>query len=64
MNILKSSLLVLVFLLVGGFTSQVFADSYSKTISVYKQSEAVQPFFKNCYGYAVFPTDRCSVQRQ
>ena len=32
------------------------ADSYSKTIEVFKKSEAVQPFFKNCYGYAVFPT--------
>lgn len=44
------------FLLIAGSSSQVFADSYSKTISVFKQSEAVQPFFKNCYGYAVFPT--------
>ncbi len=47
---------MLTFLLIAGLSSPVFADSYSKTISVYKQSEAVQPFFKNCYGYAVFPT--------
>ncbi|MDD9302683.1 MAG: hypothetical protein HUK40_10255 [Desulfobacter sp.] len=32
------------------------ADAYSKTISVFKKSEAVQPFFKSCYGYAIFPT--------
>ncbi len=44
------------FLLIAGSSSLAFADSYSKTISVFKQSEAVQPFFKNCYGYAVFPT--------
>ena len=32
------------------------ADSYSKTIDVFKKSPQVQPFFKNAYGYAVFPT--------
>ena len=54
MNFLKSILFLLVFLLIAGSSSQAFADSYLKTISVFKQSEAVQPFFKNCYGYAVF----------
>jgi lipid-binding SYLF domain-containing protein len=29
---------------------------YSSTIEVFKQSPAVQPFFENSYGYAVFPT--------
>lgn len=28
----------------------------SSTISVFKSSPTVQPFFKNAYGYAVFPT--------
>jgi lipid-binding SYLF domain-containing protein len=56
MKILKTSLFVAAFLLIAGSSSQVFADSYSKAVSVFKQSEAVQPFFKNCYGYAVFPT--------
>jgi lipid-binding SYLF domain-containing protein len=32
------------------------ADKYANTISVFQKSEAVQPFFKNSYGYAVFPT--------
>ncbi len=32
------------------------ADSYSNTIGVFKKSPAVQPFYKNAYGYAVFPT--------
>ena len=31
-------------------------NKYSNTIEVFKKSEAVQPFFENCYGYAVFPT--------
>ncbi len=32
------------------------ADSYSYTLSVFKDSPAVQPFFKSAYGYALFPT--------
>jgi len=32
------------------------ADKYADTIAVFKKSDAVQPFFKNAYGYAVFPT--------
>ena len=55
MKILKSSLWMLVFLMVAGIGSQTFADDYSHTISVYKQSDSVRPFFKDCYGYAVFP---------
>jgi lipid-binding SYLF domain-containing protein len=33
-----------------------YADKFTDTIDIYKKSEAVQPFFKNAYGYAVFPT--------
>ena len=32
------------------------ADKFTDTIQVFKKSKAVQPFFKNAYGYAVFPT--------
>lgn len=32
------------------------ADGYSNAIDVFKQSQAAQPFFKNAYGYAIFPT--------
>ena len=32
------------------------ADKFTDTIQVFKKSETVQPFFKNAYGYAVFPT--------
>jgi len=34
----------------------VYADKFTDTIDIYKKAEAVQPFFKNSYGYAVFPT--------
>ena len=37
-------------------TSATAADDYSSTIDVFKQSPQVQPYFKNAYGYAVFPT--------
>ena len=30
--------------------------AYQRTLSVYRESPAVAPFFKNSYGYAVFPT--------
>jgi hypothetical protein len=32
------------------------ADSNEKTIAVFKKSSAVQPYFANAYGYAVYPT--------
>lgn len=31
------------------------ADSFTQAIAVFNKSEAVQPFFENAYGYAVFP---------
>lgn len=56
MGRLKYSLLVLSFLLLAGSGASAFADSYSKTLSMFKQYDAVKPFFKDSYGYAVFPT--------
>jgi len=47
---------VLVFMMTAILPIPVCADSYSDTIEIYKKSESVQPFFKNAYGYAVFPT--------
>jgi lipid-binding SYLF domain-containing protein len=40
----------------SNFSNLAQADSYSDTIEVFQKSQVVQPFFKNCYGYAVFPT--------
>ena len=38
------------------YSNPAQADSYSSTIDVFKKAPAVQPFFQNAYGYAVFPT--------
>ena len=38
------------------FSDLAQADSYSDSIELFQKSPAVQYFFKNCYGYAVFPT--------
>ena len=32
------------------------ANKYADTLTIFKKSEAVQPFLRNAYGYAVFPT--------
>ena len=37
-------------------SNPAYADKFTDTIEIYKKSEAVQPFFNNAYGYAVFPT--------
>jgi lipid-binding SYLF domain-containing protein len=47
-------LIVVVVILI--LSNPVHADKYTNTIDIYKKSEAVQPFFKSAYGYAVFPT--------
>jgi len=43
-------------IIVSNFANIAQADNYSNTIKVFKNSKVVQPFFKNAYGYAVFPT--------
>ncbi|MCW8800331.1 MAG: hypothetical protein OQK71_05340, partial [Desulfobacter sp.] len=52
----KISIIILTGILALFFTIPAFADSYTNTINVFKKAKAVQPFFNNCYGYAVFPT--------
>ena len=37
-------------------SNPVLADKFTDTIDIFKKSEAVQPFLKSAYGYAVFPT--------
>jgi lipid-binding SYLF domain-containing protein len=49
-------LVCLVVLAAMVFVGPAYADKFTDTIEVYKKSETVQPFFKNSYGYAVFPT--------
>ncbi len=52
----KSAFLILILLFTIGAVAPVHADSFSKTITVFKKDGAVKPFFNNAYGYAVFPT--------
>ena len=56
MNTHRFSVLMLATALVMALSSPALADTYTNTIETYKKSEAVQPFFKNAYGYAVVPT--------
>lgn len=55
MNAYKCNLLIFFFIfsLIGLGTAQ--ADNYSDTINLFRQSDAVKPFFNSAYGYAVFP---------
>ncbi len=52
----RFSMLFVMMIFVSNFFNMAHADSYSNTIEVFKKSPAVQPFFENAYGYAVFPT--------
>ena len=53
----KGSIIILTGLFALFCTVPAFAaDSCTSAINVFKRSEAVRPFFDNCYGYAVFPT--------
>jgi len=47
----------LVSLLVAAFLAcNASADEFAATVKTFKESPEVQTFFKNAYGYAVFPT--------
>jgi lipid-binding SYLF domain-containing protein len=56
MNIYRLSVMLLLFFLFIALSVSAHADKFTDTIEIYKKSEAVQPFFNNAYGYAVFPT--------
>ncbi len=56
MKFIKPVFALLILILITLAATPAYADSYSGTISLFKKSDAVQPFFKNNYGYAVFPT--------
>ena len=47
---------IIVLMVILSFAGAAYADSFSDTIATFKKSPVVQPFFKNAYGYAVFPT--------
>jgi lipid-binding SYLF domain-containing protein len=48
--------LSLVMIFVLSFCDTAQADRYLDTIALFKKSPTVQPFFKNAYAFAVFPT--------
>jgi lipid-binding SYLF domain-containing protein len=56
MRYFRLSILLVMMILVSDAPNLAQADSYSKAIEVFKSSPAVQPFFEDAYGYAVFPT--------
>ena len=41
--------------LVLAFSSLSMADNYDGTLDVFESAPALEPFFENAYGYAVFP---------
>jgi lipid-binding SYLF domain-containing protein len=56
MKSIKILLLILCAFFITGHEFSVFAGDYDQTLSVFKKSPAVQPFFDTSYGYAIFPT--------
>jgi hypothetical protein len=52
----KRLLQILALFAVALTITPAWADSYTDTINVFKRAGASGPFFKNSYGYAVFPT--------
>lgn len=53
----KNRWIILAFVLVlaaSGFNTAL-ADEFSDTVDIFAKSDAVKPFLKNAYGYAVFP---------
>ena len=56
---MKTKSIAIVVALLMGVASFAFAqqaEDYSKTIEVFRSDPVVADFFKNSYGYAVFPT--------
>lgn len=56
MRIFRCFILFIFVVFASNFSKLAQADSYSDAIGVFKKSNAVKSFFKNAYGYAVFPT--------
>ncbi len=56
MKMKKIPVLLILALIFGIATVAAAADNYSSTIKVFRDSPALAKFFKNSYGYAVFPT--------
>lgn len=55
MNTIRLKTLFMALLFGVSLLGSAHADDYTKTIENFRQSDAVKPFFKSAYGYAVFP---------
>ena len=57
---IKNIFLLLAIIVMGALFANISiaseVEDYSSTINVFQQSPQVQPYLKNNYGYAVFPT--------
>ncbi len=53
----RTAVFIALAIILCGAMAAPAADSgdYAKTIQVFRESKVVKPFFKNSYGYAVFP---------
>ena len=49
-------LALLAFVLIPLSADNALCDESAAAISVFQSSPEVQPFFKDCYAYAIFPT--------
>lgn len=56
MTLFRFCVFLLSLFVLTALSTSALADKFTDTIEIYKKSEAIQPFFKNAYGYAVFPT--------
>lgn len=56
MNTNQFKVLCVALIFILSFSTMALADNFTDTIEIYKKSPTVQPFFKNAYGFAVFPT--------
>lgn len=56
MNISRHLIFSLALVLLGAsFAAGQDNDAYDRTITLFRDSDVVKPFFENSYGYAVFP---------
>ena len=55
MKIYRFFMLLITVMLSLAISNSALADSFTDTIEIYKKDDSVQSFFKNAYGYAVFP---------
>ncbi len=56
MKIYRFPIMLITVMLALALSNPAQADKFTDTIKIYEKFEAVQPFFKSAYGYAVFPT--------